>query len=144
MAQERIERDKRKKLEEHARDKEKEIHEDLKVIRRREKQQRMLELKEAEILMRLKQTHLQQQEVVSDIQHLMMKSSMTTTNTRHHSPKHMQPQHYLIDSNFNSSVVIQNNPGVLSHDTIIGPNNNNNQEIKTSTMMAKQSAVVTP
>ncbi len=93
--------------------------------------------------MRLKQTHLQQQEVVSDIQHLMMKSSMTTSNTRHASPKHMQPHHYLIDSKFNSSVVIQSNPGVLSHDTIIGPNNNN-QEIKTSTILAKQSAVVTP
>ena len=94
--------------------------------------------------MRLKHTHLQQQEVVSDIQHLMMKSSMTTSNTRHASPKHMQPHHYLIDSKFNSSVVIQSNPGVLSHDTIIGPNNNNNQEINTSSIMAKQSAVVTP
>ena len=43
MAQERIERDKRKKLEETVREKEKKIHDDLKIIRKREKQQRLLE-----------------------------------------------------------------------------------------------------
>ena len=43
MAQERIERDKRKKLEDHARDKVKEMNDDLKIIKKREKQQRLLE-----------------------------------------------------------------------------------------------------
>jgi hypothetical protein len=38
MAQERIEKDKRKKLEEHAKDKEKEMQDDLKVLKKREKQ----------------------------------------------------------------------------------------------------------
>jgi hypothetical protein len=38
MAQEIIEKDKRKKLEEHAKDKEKEMQDDLKVLKKREKQ----------------------------------------------------------------------------------------------------------
>jgi len=38
MAQERIEKDKRKKLEEHTKDKEKEMQDDLKVLKKREKQ----------------------------------------------------------------------------------------------------------
>ncbi len=50
------------------------------MIRKREKQQRLLEQKEAEILVRLKQTHLQQRDAFTDIQHLM--KSTTTSATR--------------------------------------------------------------
>jgi hypothetical protein len=42
-----------------------------KILKKREKQARLLEQREAEILSRLKLTQLQRKEAISDIEHLM-------------------------------------------------------------------------
>lgn len=87
-----------------------------KILKKREKQARMLEQKEAEILGRLKLTQLQRKEVINDIEHLMR----STGPARQQSP----PQQ-LTGANENNSMKfnasLMTNLGVLSHDTIIGP-----------------------
>ena len=42
-----------------------------KILKKREKQARLLEQREAEILSRLKHTQMQRKEAISDIEHLM-------------------------------------------------------------------------
>jgi hypothetical protein len=54
---ERIEMGKKQKLDDHYREKEREIREESRYIKKKERMARKLELAEAEILMRLKETH---------------------------------------------------------------------------------------
>ena len=67
-AHERIESEKRMKIEEKLKMKEKLIIQEQKNIKKKEKNARQLELLEAEIVQRLKDTHLQQREAIQEIE----------------------------------------------------------------------------
>ena len=105
-----------KAVKEQLQEKELQMALEAKILKKREKQARMLEQKEAEILGRLKLTQLQRKEVINDIEHLMR----STGPARQQSP----PQQ-LTGANENNSMKfnasLMTNLGVLSHDTIIGP-----------------------
>jgi hypothetical protein len=56
---EKIEQSKKQKIDDHLREKEREIIEESRYIKKKERQARKLEMAEAQILMRLKETHQQ-------------------------------------------------------------------------------------
>ena len=56
---EKIELSKKQKIDDHLREKEREIIEESRYIKKKERQARKLEMAEAQILMRLKETHQQ-------------------------------------------------------------------------------------
>eukprot|EP00347_Sterkiella_histriomuscorum_P011992 403370308 len=67
-AQERIELSKKRKIDDKLRQKDKQIALEAKSIKKQEKQARQLELLEAEIVQRLKDTHLQQKDAIYEIE----------------------------------------------------------------------------
>lgn len=71
---EKVERERRLKLEETWREREKEYLGEQHIVKRKSKKARRLEQREAEVLQRLKETHLQQKAAIEDIERIMKSS----------------------------------------------------------------------